>query len=67
MEPFEAVETVESVELERMLPGFLMGYANIVIMGTGNRYIVIPFVGNPRRLRKAYNEQVLVGDESGKE
>ena len=52
-------DKIESVELERMLPGYIMGYANVVIMGTGNRYIVIPYVGNARAVRRAYNEQVL--------
>lgn len=60
-------DKIESVELERMLPGFIMGYANIVIMGTGNRYIVIPYVANARQVRRAYNEQVLTDDESDKE
>ncbi len=56
-------DKVESVELERMLPGYVMGYANIVLMGTGNRYIVIPYVANGPALRRAYNEQVLGGEE----
>jgi hypothetical protein len=54
---------IESLELERMLPGYLMGYANIVLMGTGNRYVVIPFVGNAVELRRAYNKITLVDDE----
>lgn len=56
-------EKVESIELERMLPGYLMGYANVVIMGTGNRYIVIPFVQNAIDIRRAYNEQTLNKDQ----
>ena len=52
-------DKVESIELERMITGYLMGYANVVIMGTGNRYIVIPFVHNAIDIRRAYNEQVL--------
>jgi hypothetical protein len=54
-------DKIESLELERMLPGYLMGYANIVIMGTGNRYIVIPYVGNGIAVRRAYNEMALAG------
>jgi hypothetical protein len=52
-------DKVESVELKRMLPGFLLGYSDVVLMGTGNRYLVIPFVRNGVELRKAYNEQAL--------
>ena len=55
-------DKIESVELERMIPGYIMGYSNIVIMGTGQRYMVIPFVANGPELRRAYNEQVL-GDK----
>ncbi|MGB4057045.1 MAG: PH domain-containing protein [Alphaproteobacteria bacterium] len=53
-------DKIESVELERMLPGYIMGYANVVIMGTGQRYVVIPFVANGIQIRRAYNEAVLV-------
>jgi uncharacterized membrane protein YdbT with pleckstrin-like domain len=53
-------DKVESVELERMLPGYLMGYSNVIIMGTGNRFIVIPYVANGIEIRRAYNEQTLL-------
>lgn len=53
-------DKVESVELERMAPGYIMGYSNVVVMGTGNRYIVIPYVANGVSVRRAYNEAVLV-------
>ena len=59
-------DKIESVELERMLPGYLMGYANVVVMGTGNRYIVIPYVGNPVDIRRVYNEQSLTAKEEKK-
>ncbi len=52
-------DKIESIELERMLPGYLMGYSNLVIMGTGNRLVVIPYVSNGPALRRAYNETVL--------
>ena len=50
---------IESVELERMPPGFIMGYSNVVIYGTGNRMIVIPYVANGPQVRRAYNELTL--------
>lgn len=56
-------DKIESVELERMPTGMMFGYANVVVMGTGNRYIVIPYVANGRAIRKAYNEMVLSEDE----
>lgn len=57
-------DKIESMELERMLPGYIMGYANIVIMGTGNRYIIIPYIANGVEIRRAYNEMVFEKDES---
>lgn len=52
-------EKIESIELERMPPGMIMGYSNVVVMGTGNRYISIPYVANGPELRTAYNNTVL--------
>lgn len=52
-------KTIESIELERMLPGFLLGYANVVIMGVGQRYINIPYIANGPQFRRAFNELTL--------
>lgn len=54
---------IESVELERMPPGYIMGYSNVVIMGTGQRYVVIPYVANGPEIRQAYNRLTLTEDE----
>lgn len=54
---------IESVESERMLPGHIFGYANIVIQGTGQRYIRIPFVGNATEFRKVYDQISLDREE----
>ncbi len=54
-------DKIESLELERMLPGYLFGYSNVVIMGTGNRFIVVPYVANGPQFRKAFNE-ITLGD-----
>lgn len=60
-------DKIESVELERMMTGYIMGYSNVVVMGTGNRYIVIPFVANGVEIRRAYNRMVLEDDEDLKD
>jgi len=52
-------DRIESVELERMLTGQLFGYASVVVMGTGNRYIRIPYVADAQNFRRAYNQQIL--------
>jgi hypothetical protein len=54
---------IESVESERMLPGHIFGYANIVIQGTGQRYIRIPFVANAVEFRKVYDQISLAREE----
>ncbi|MBL4804175.1 MAG: PH domain-containing protein [Alphaproteobacteria bacterium] len=58
---------IESVEIERMPPGYLMGYSNVVIMGTGQRYVVIPYVANGPEIRQAYNRMTLADEELDKE
>jgi len=55
---------IESIELERMVPGYIMGYSNVVIMGTGQRYVVIPYVANGPEIRQAYNRLTLSEDEA---
>jgi hypothetical protein len=40
-----------------------MGYSNVVLMGTGSRFIVIPYVANGVAVRRAYNEAVLVKEK----
>lgn len=56
---------IESIELERMPTGFIMGYANVVIMGTGQRYITIPYVANGPAIRQAYNQMTLAREGDG--
>lgn len=56
-------DKIESIELERMVPGYIFGYANVVILGTGNRYIRVPYIANAPEFRRAYNEMVLSDKE----
>lgn len=49
-------DKLESMELEQMPTGMIMGYHRIAIQGTGNRYISIPYVANAPAVRKVYNE-----------
>lgn len=53
-------DKIESVELQRMIPGYVMGYSNVIIMGTGNRFIIIPYVANGIEIRRTFNEQTLL-------
>lgn len=60
---------IESIDLERMLPGHIFGYANVVVMGTGQRLIRVPYIGNADEFRRFYNEMVLFdeGNEDAEE
>lgn len=51
---------IESIDLERMLPGHLFGYATVVVMGTGQRFIRIPYIANAEAFRRYHNEITLV-------
>lgn len=53
---------VESMDLERMLPGHIFGYANVVVMGTGQRVIRVPYIGNADSFRRFYNEMTLAAE-----
>ncbi len=59
-----AFSKIESIETERMLPGQIFNYATVVIMGTGNRMIRIPFIGNATEFRRAYDEVTLKSEEN---
>lgn len=50
---------VESVELEKMIPGMIMGYGTIAIAGTGQRNARVPFVADPELFRRAIDDILL--------
>lgn len=56
-------KNIESIELGRMLPGFLMGYANVIVMGIGQRFIIIPYIANGTAFRRKFNELTAEADE----
>ena len=60
---------IESIDLERMLAGHIFGYANVVVMGTGQRLIRVPYIRNADAFRRYYNEAVLAeeGSAAGEE
>ena len=46
------IERLESVELERTIPGLVLDYASVVITGTGSRVMGVPFVDDPQTFRR---------------
>lgn len=57
---------IESIDLERMLLGHIFGYANVVVAGTGQRIIRVPYIANSEVFRRFYNEMALA-DEGNEE
>jgi len=60
-------KNIESIELERMLPGFVFGFSNVVVMGIGQRFVVIPYLANGVEFRRAFNELTLDDEEEYEE
>lgn len=56
---------IESVELGWTILGQLLGYASVMITGTGSRVSVIPFIANAPQFRKEL-EQILLNIAEGK-
>lgn len=52
------IERIESVELERTIPGMIMGYASVVFTGTGSRVMAVPFVDMPHIFRRLTDEVI---------
>jgi hypothetical protein len=50
---------IESVELAWTIMGQLMGYASVMITGTGSRVSIVPFIANAPQFRKEL-ENILV-------
>ena len=50
------LETVESVEVRRTLMGRFLGYASVVVSGTGSRVLIIPYIENADYFRNVLDE-----------
>lgn len=62
-----SLERIESVELERTIPGLLMGYASVVVTGTGSRVMAIPYVDEAYVFRRLTDEQIYAETHKPKE
>lgn len=54
---------IESVEVEWTLMGRLLGFANVVITGTGSRITVVPFIADAEDIRQALDAQLAAQEE----
>lgn len=55
---------IESVELAWTIIGQILGYASVVITGTGNRTVVVPFVANAAQFRATMMEILMKKDDA---
>jgi uncharacterized membrane protein YdbT with pleckstrin-like domain len=53
-----AIDRIESVELERTIPGMILGYASVVVTGTGSRVMAVPFVDQPHVFRRLTDDVI---------
>ncbi len=54
---------IESVETERTIMGLILGYAAVVIYGTGSRRTAIPFIADALEFRNELDEMLTAYEE----
>jgi len=55
---------IESAEVSWTVPGRMFGYASIIISGTGQRRLIIPYVADPMIFRQALEAALLAREDS---
>ena len=58
------INKVESVELARTIMARLLGYAAVMITGTGSRVTIVPFVAEAEAFRHALDKEIFAREES---
>lgn len=54
---------LESVELSRTIIGQILGYASVIITGTGSRVTIVPFIADASKFRAELNKILFEQDE----
>ncbi len=57
------MDRIESVEVQKTLLGYLLGYGTVIITGTGSQFAFIPFVANSAQIRNALDEVLYERDK----
>jgi hypothetical protein len=50
---------IESIEILRTLPGMIFGYANVILAGTGQQRIMIPYIEDAESFRDNLTQKLL--------
>lgn len=56
-------DRIESVEIQRTIPGQLLGYATVMITGVGAKLGFIPYLDNAVKIRDVINEILYKREE----
>jgi len=58
------MERIESVEVQKTLIGYLLGYGTVIITGVGNQFAFIPYIENSAQIRNALDEVLYQRDKA---
>ena len=58
------MERIESVEVQKTLVGYMVGYGTVIITGTGSQFAFIPYVENSAQIRNALDEVLYRRDKN---
>lgn len=56
-------DRIESVEIQRTIPGQLLNYATLMISGTGTTLAFVPYMANAKRIRDKLDEMLYKREE----
>ena len=57
------MERIESVEVQKTLVGYQLGYGTVIITGTGSQFAFIPYVENSAQIRNVLDEVLYQRDK----
>lgn len=57
------MERIESVEIQKTLIGYMLGYGTVIITGVGNQFAFIPYVENSAEIRNKLDEVLYQRDK----
>ncbi|MBL8638787.1 MAG: PH domain-containing protein [Alphaproteobacteria bacterium] len=61
------MERVESVEIQRTIPGQILNYGTIVLTGTGTRFAFIRYLANAAHIRNVIDESLYSRDQAAQD
>jgi len=57
------MERIESVEVQKTLVGYSLGYGTVIITGTGSQFAYIPYIANSSQIRNTLDEVLYQRDK----